>query len=137
MARQRRRNGMGRTCRLFGFSIVAALFTIAPPAAAQTSGPRYTVTDLGDLGGGLAVAYDVNESGQVVGYSLTVSPAQFPAFPRLPVPAYGLGAGMHDLGTLDGTFSEALGINASGQVVGRATLAGDTASHAALWLPTG
>jgi probable HAF family extracellular repeat protein len=37
------------------------------------------------------------------------------------------------LGTLGGTQSNALGINNSGQVVGSATLTGDTTYHATLW----
>jgi probable HAF family extracellular repeat protein len=38
-----------------------------------------------------------------------------------------------DLGTLGGTFSNAFGINNKGDVVGHATLKGDTALHAFLW----
>ena len=41
--------------------------------------------------------------------------------------------GMQDLGTLGGSFSQAQGINASGQVVGYSYLAGDTTYHAFLW----
>ncbi len=119
---------MRRTWRLLGFSMVAALLTLARPAAAQT----YTITDLGDLGGGLSVGYDINASGQVVGQSLTDF-GEFAAFLWLPSPAFDLPAGMHDLGTLGGTYSEALGINDSGQVVGRAFLANNTAYHAFLW----
>src|SRR5437773_2484653 len=38
-----------------------------------------------------------------------------------------------DLGTLGGTFSSAVAVNASGQVVGTSTIAGDAASHAFSW----
>lgn len=38
-----------------------------------------------------------------------------------------------ELGTLGGTFSDAEGINNRGWLVGEATVAGDTATHAALW----
>ena len=40
------------------------------------------------------------------------------------------GAGGSDLGTLGGMFSQAFGINASGQAVGNSTLSGDTVLHA-------
>jgi len=42
---------------------------------------------------------------------------------------------MIDLGTLGGTVSQAWEVNASGQVVGSSTLAGDAVTHAVLWQP--
>ena len=45
--------------------------------------------------------------------------------------------GMQDLGTLGGTFSQAYGINASGEVVGYSSLAGDSVYHAFLWTASG
>jgi probable HAF family extracellular repeat protein len=41
--------------------------------------------------------------------------------------------GLRDLGTLGGTFAEAFGVNARGDVVGRSTLPGETDIHAFLW----
>lgn len=113
-------------------STVVVLVIHASAATAQT----YQVTDLGDLGGGSAIAFDINASGQVVGQSLTDS-REFRGFIWLPTPAYGLAPGMYELETLGGTFSEASGINATGQVVGRAFVAGDTAHHAVLWPTNG
>ena len=43
------------------------------------------------------------------------------------------GTTMVDLGTLGGTRSVGLAINASGQVAGGATIAGNAAQHAFLW----
>ena len=111
-------------------STVAMVVTQARAATAQT----FQVTDLGDLGGGSAVAYDINASGQVVGQSRNAS-GEFQGFIWLPAPAYGLAAGMFEMETLGGTLGEALGINATGQVVGRAFVTGDTAFHAVLWPP--
>jgi probable HAF family extracellular repeat protein len=44
---------------------------------------------------------------------------------------------MIDLGTLGGTQSIALAVNASGQVVGQSTTAGDTEQHAFSWTQSG
>jgi probable HAF family extracellular repeat protein len=87
------------------------------------------VTALGSLGGGGTNARDINDRGQVVGWSwASVS------FPR-PTHAFLWENGtMTDLGTLGGTFSAARAICEGGNVVGSSTLAnGET--HATLWLP--
>ena len=65
--------------------------------------------------GSVSEAYDINASGQVVGYSYTTSTGTPHAF------LYSASTGMKDLGTLGGSFSHALGINDSGQVVGNAS----------------
>jgi probable HAF family extracellular repeat protein len=67
--------------------------------------------DLGTLGGSYSSATDINDSGQVVGWSTTTS-GQSHAF------LYSDGQ-MQDLGTLGGYESRATGINDSGQVVGQ------------------
>ena len=43
------------------------------------------------------------------------------------------GTTMQDLGTLGGSYSGGLAINASGQVTGIATTASDAVTHAFLW----
>jgi uncharacterized membrane protein len=43
--------------------------------------------------------------------------------------------GIVDLGTLGGTHSNALAVNANGQIVGDAATAGDAADRAVLWNP--
>ena len=65
--------------------------------------------------GSVSEAYDINASGQVVGYSYTTSTGTPHAF------LYSASTGMQDLGTLGGSFSHALGINDSGQVVGNSS----------------
>ena len=69
------------------------------------------MTDLGTLGGEYGSANGINATGQVVGWSYTTD-HEGHAFITGPN-----GAGMTDLGTLEGQ-SQALGINDAGQVVG-------------------
>jgi probable HAF family extracellular repeat protein len=78
---------------------------------------RYSITDLGTLGGsGPVVAQGINDSGQVVGTSYTAS-GFFHAF------LWQSGSGMQDLGALGGGNSQANGINDGGQVVGTSSTA--------------
>ena len=74
---------------------------------------KYSVTDLGTLGGTTSEAYAINDAGQVVGTSSLASGATTHAF------IYS-GGRMIDIGALDASYqnSYALGINASGEVVG-------------------
>lgn len=75
----------------------------------------------------LSHASAINDSGQVVGDSLTIS-GQVHAF------LWTAASGMRDLGTLGGDFSAAYDINAFGQVVGSSTIASGE-PHAFLWTP--
>jgi probable HAF family extracellular repeat protein len=90
------------------------------------------MTDLGTLGGGGAIATDINEKGQVVGWSTTESGARRPFLWH---PKTGV---MDDLGTLRSrTLSMAVAINDKGTVLGMAWTprAHGTAWHAWLWHP--
>ncbi len=71
---------------------------------------RYTVTDLGTLGGTASVATCINSSGQVAGYSLDNSGNQ-QAF-------LFSGGSLHALGNLGGLNSWASAINDVGQITG-------------------
>jgi probable HAF family extracellular repeat protein len=86
-----------------GWSYAAVL----TPATTAT----YEVQDLGTLGGDYSAAAGINDSGTVVGSSLTSSCVE-DAF------LYDSTNGMQDLGTLGGPYSAATGINDSGKVVG-------------------
>ena len=73
-----------------------------------------------------ANAFAINERGQVVGVSATCKSATFHAL------LWQDGRAI-PLGTLGGSWSQALDINEQGQVVGEAALSGDTTGHAFLW----
>jgi len=96
-----------RTILAFLFSLV--IITVG--GAEFVSAQDYTITDLGNLGGGATWGVTgINNSGQVVGS--TSVPGGYHAF------LWDAGHGMRDLGTLGGFTSEGRGINATGQVTG-------------------
>jgi len=90
---------------------------------------RELFQELETLGGESNAATDVNDLGQVVGWSQTAAGERH-AFLWTEV------GGMVDLETLGGATSQAEGINNLGQVVGSSTTTtGET--HAFLWTPSG
>jgi probable HAF family extracellular repeat protein len=103
--------------------LLVALIVLGAPANAQAQ--RYSVTDLGTLGGGTSKGYGINASGQVTGEAVTAG-GVFHAFLYTP------GSGITDLGTLGGGSSTGYAINASGQVTGVAVTA-NGALHAFLY----
>jgi probable HAF family extracellular repeat protein len=76
----------------------------------------YTIINLGSLGGTASVPVEVNNHGEVIGYSFTADNAAAHAF------LYSHGR-MTDLGTLGGMISGATGINDRGTVVGLSNVA--------------
>ncbi len=110
------------------FGVWAAMALILVPLAGAQS---YTVTNMGDLGGGDSLALAINDHGAVVGYSYLTNGDQR-AF------IWTSTGGMHNLGNLDGSsaLSIARGINNSGQVAGLSYLA-DGDVHPFLWTKAG
>jgi probable HAF family extracellular repeat protein len=102
---------------------VVISFVIVVPTHAVI---QYTCIDLGTLGGSASYAYDINESGQVVGSAYNSTSADQHAF------LYS-GATMTDLGTFGGTQSDARGINDAGQIVGSAFTSGNATEHIFLY----
>jgi probable HAF family extracellular repeat protein len=93
-----------------------ALVVFAGPVFAQQNSapPRYTVTDLGTLGGSFSLAFGINNAGQVDGFSTLPGDAVVHSF----VVRDGV---MIDLGTLGGANSQSFsGLNEAVQVAGSA-----------------
>jgi probable HAF family extracellular repeat protein len=98
--------------RLFNGGLLCLLLTTATTRAQS----RYTVSDLGTLGGKTSLATGVNNRGEVIGQAdLPGNTGSFHAF------IYKSGK-MEDLGTFGGSYSTANGINDIGEVVGDASI---------------
>lgn len=101
--------------RILFFALPLVLGTgLALSAAASPL--TYTAIDLGTLGGASTAARDINDAGQVTGFSDLAGNSTHHAF----ITGRN-GQGMTDLGSLRG-YSEGYGINNSGQVAGRDNL---------------
>jgi len=90
--------------------VVGGLAVLGVAMAARPSLPVYTLTDLGELGGGSSEAHAINELGHVVGRS-AVTTGEFHPFLN--------DGAASDLGTLEGgTSGQATALNDRGDVVG-------------------
>jgi probable HAF family extracellular repeat protein len=90
------------------------------------NGQDYVFTDLGTLGGDSTETHAINNSGQIVGYSVGSLSVATKAF------SYENGI-MTDLGTLGGGGSSATSINNRGQIVGYAQTEDNAAQRAFIY----
>lgn len=104
-------------------TILLCLFAISLAAPGASAGPVYQIMDLGTIGGDFSRAFAINNQNQIVGISNNSGNRNRP-FIWLPSSAYGLRAGMNDLGTLPGGDSaQGLAISNNGYVTGWSTVA--------------
>lgn len=121
-------------------AVKTALLLFALGAFDTASAAKFTITDLGGLGGWApcpgtctytvgfffdteSYGRSVNDTGQVTGHSYTPDGNDAHAFLGNPT-------GLVDLGTLGGSSSLGYGINNSGQVTGWSRVPGDGTNHA-------
>jgi probable HAF family extracellular repeat protein len=104
-----------------------ALFSLLFFAALLPASNIPTITEAGSLGGASTVAYQISDSGLIVGYA-QVSNTDTHAFSATS------GGGTHDL---NGAASEsgAYGVNSAGQIVGTSYVNGQ--AHGTIWSSTG
>lgn len=94
--------------------------------------------DLGTLGGPDSAAIDINELGQIAGWSYTSFHANEFGVPDVHPFVWSVwDRKMRDLGTLGGACAMASAINNRGEVVGYSTLADNTIKHPFLWTAKG
>lgn len=124
----------GTACGELDFGINSFFLPVTTQSHAAIWSASTGSTDIGTLGGPDALAYDMNNNGQVVGWSYTsydAGPSGVPdTHPFIWDPTT---RAMTDLGTLGGTFAAAMLINKHGQVVGASNLSGDTVVHPFVW----
>ena len=105
--------------------------------ATQVHAFRWTksqgMQDLGTLGGTDSTAFEINNRGQIAGWSFTNSTVNpVTGIPNLD-PFLWENGKMLDLGTLGGTVALSYALNNRGQVSGRSNMAGDLTCHPFLW----
>jgi probable HAF family extracellular repeat protein len=105
--------------------------------ATQVHAFRWTksqgMQDLGTLGGTDSNAFEINNRGQIAGWSFTNSTVNpVTGIPNLD-PFLWENGKLLDLGTLGGTVALSYALNNRGQVSGRSNMAGDLTCHPFLW----
>ena len=118
-------NGLTKWTCLFLF---LAPFALAQNQHAFVWNSATGMTDIGTLGGNNSYALQINDSGEVAGWSYLADNVTYHAFTWTP------SGGMVDLGTLGGCCSQANAINSAGNVAGD-SIGSDGLQHPFFWSP--
>lgn len=117
---------------LRAFITTAALLAAAFPGhPTRPPGGRYSVREIGSFGGNDTRGLDLNNRGQVVGWSETRKGNGYGRFYHAFV--WKPGAGIRDLGTLGGPYSSAEAINERGEIAGWADARFELDTRAVVW----
>jgi 6-phosphogluconolactonase len=107
-----------------------------PPQAFLYNYSNNTTIDIDNVSGRESAAYSINNAGQVTGsLSTATCPINFPFSPTCLGNTHAFlytGAGLKDIGTLGGTYSEGTSINNQGEIAGISTVA-NGATHLFLY----
>jgi probable HAF family extracellular repeat protein len=122
-----------RDCKDLDFGINAIFLPVTTTMHGAVWSQGAGLQDTGTLGGPDSVVYDINDSGQAVGWSYVSYQAGSSGVPETHPFLWQAGKRPKDLGTFGGTFGEATLINSNGQVTGTANTAGDAEVHPFIW----
>lgn len=116
----------------FGTNTIFFPLTTAVHGATWTKAAQ-TLADVGTLGGPDSSAIDINDAGQIVGWSYVSYTAGSAGVPDTQAFIWDKKNGMNSLPGLGGTFTAAEQINQNGQISGLANTANDAELHAVVW----
>jgi probable HAF family extracellular repeat protein len=121
--------GINDKTQVVGQTSLTPPFPGAPPQQAflYSNG---TTTDLDNVNGRQSAAFGINNEGEITGSLSTGTCTPLPPCSLGDTHAFvDTGHGLTDLGTLGGNFSEGLGINNRGEIVGGSNLTADAPLH--------
>ena len=129
------RGSSSRICLRLGVWIALVMGVLGMGLPQTWATVKYTIIDLGTLGGTNSGTWGINFLGQVTGFAYLSDNSTYHAFRWTPGGTNGPASNpqMEDLGTLGGSNSQAYGVSGNGQVTGTAYLSDNSTYHAFRW----